>query len=156
MQRQVKFIAKVLEPSTIKICFNHQTVFQGFLNPTKNIESVCEWITDTSLFGKIPMQIYVSQGKIVWADLHMNYTGVKLAFPGSQSLGYQRVKPKDFFSPPGSGELKFDVHIDGEPQVVNREHHEYGAWHYTIALGQTLDCAYYIDRKRTLIFDVRD
>lgn len=156
MQRQVKFIAKVVEVSTLSISFNDKVVFQGSVEITEDFESICEWTIDTSLYGRIPMKVTITQGEIIWADLHMNYSGTKLAFPGSQSLGHQRIKSKDYFSPPGSGELKLGVCINGELQTLNRQADELGAWHYTIKESQILECFYYIDRKRTLIFDVRN
>lgn len=156
MQRQVRFIAKVIKPSDITIYFNQSKVFEGKVCGTDDLEPICEWTTDTSVTGYIPMKIKINQGEIVWADLYMNYTGSKLAFPGSQSLGHQRIRPKDYFSPPGKGELKMDVFINDQPQLVDRAENETGAWHYNLKDQDVLTCNYYIDRKRTLIFDVRD
>lgn len=156
MQRQVKFIAKVVEPSTVEIVFNGSKVFYGEVSPTEDLESICEWTSDTSLWGKIPMEVKVTQGEIVWSDLYMNYTGVKLVFPGSQNLGYERVRPKNYFSPPGNGELKLEVHINGNQCIVDRSNNEFGSWHYTIKQNEILTCYYYIDRKRVLLFDPID
>ena len=140
----------------MKFLLIEQKFFFGEVKSTADLEPICEWISDTSLSGQIPMTVKVIQGEIVWSDLHMNYTGVKLAFPGSQTLGYQRVKPKDYFSPPGNGELKMNVLINGQPELIERAENETGAWHYNLKDQDVLTCDYYIDRKRTLIFDVRD
>jgi hypothetical protein len=155
VQRTVRFIAKIEKPSTLEVKWDGRKVFSGEVESTDQQTSICEWQIDINLFGLVPLEIHVRQGAVVWSNLHMNYSGIKLAFPGSQPLGYERIVPKDYFAPPGAGELKKNVKLNGESVFIDRQHNQQGSWHYTIQENQTLTCDFYIDRKRTMLYDPR-
>jgi hypothetical protein len=155
VKRQVRFIAQVVEQSTVQVRWNGVLVFNDKVNPTDHQTTIFEWQIDTSLFGLIPMEVHVHTGQIIWSNLHMNYSGVSLPFPGSQPLGFERIASHDFYAPPGLGDLKKNVRINGEPIAIDRQNDEQGAWHYEIRDNQILTCDFYIDRKRTMLYNPR-
>jgi len=160
IQRTVQLIGQIHGRPQLSIVWDNQEVFNGTVKSMPNIGVVCSWFYSTKKFGNIPLEIKLQGfGKLVWADVYMNYTGDYECLPGSQSSGGVRVSPDNFFSSPAFQQPGFDgkslICINGEPVSSIKSDEDVdntGAWHYVISSGQCLTCCYKVDRKKLRLY----
>jgi hypothetical protein len=154
MRRQVKMIGKSAQDADIDIVWHGVRVFSGRINDQHQPGCLASWVTDTAQWGNIDMEITVRHGLITWIDIHMNYTGIYLPLPGSESSGAVRIRPRDFYGPPHRLlDGKLDVSIDSESVIIQRTEDTQGPWHYDVSAGQILRARYRVDRRCLVLHD---
>lgn len=154
MQRQVRMIGMASSDAKIEIIWDGVRAFSGSTNQHKGLGCIASWVTDTSLWGNIPIEIRVQRGQITWVDIHMNYTGIRLPLPGSEASGGIKIKARDFYAPPSHlPDGKLNVIIDGNPVIIERTEETKWQWHHEVLTGQYLQAQYRVDRRCLVLFD---
>ena len=158
--RTVQLIGQVYGKVNLTVTWDGEQVFTGSLPQMKSIAPVCVWSYPAKKFGSIPMQLAITgPGKLIWVDIHMNYTGDYECLPGSQSSGGIRITPQDFFASPAnqnaSTDGKLQVSINGNLVKIDKSAEDIdkiGPWHYKINSGETLSCLYRVDRQKLRLY----
>lgn len=147
-------IGKAAPGADIEIIWDGVRVFSGPINDQPQLDCIASWPTDTSQCGNIDIEITVRHGEITWVDIHMNYTGIYLPLPGSESSGAVKIKPRDFYAAPNCvPDGKLNVCLDGAPVEIHRTPETQGPWHYIITAGQQLQAQYRVDRRCVVLHD---
>lgn len=115
-----------------------------------------EFTTDTDITGEIPMSITVTNGKIFFGHLWMNYSGPKLAYNDTTETWDIAIPTQNYYTDPNTNTVESDgitnTTLNGSPwnwrvNVVG----QIGDWAYPVADGETFTFDFFVDPAKVVL-----